>query len=262
MYDYHMHTNASDDSTAPIDTMIERSLALGLEEIAITDHFDPDYPDPSFSEMLHLENYKKELTRVIAQYKDRIKILPGIEVGIRATSIEKWDRVLSEFPYDFVIGSVHSVEKYTIDEPAFTQLDSKFCTLDYYEYMYNTIKIHDNFDVIGHLNVIDRYVQEVQPANVYMDIVEAILRETIDRGKGIEINTSSFRYGMGELTTPTIDMLKLYIQMGGEIITTGSDAHRPEDIGDHLDFALKMIVEAGGKYVATYRNREPIFNLI
>jgi histidinol-phosphatase (PHP family) len=91
-----------------------------------------------------------------------------------------------------------------------------------------------------------------------MDMIEVILKKLIDAGKGIEINTSSFRYGMGERTTPTPGILKRYVELGGEIVTTGSDAHRVRDMGYMLDFAEQMIRNAGLNYIATFKARKPV----
>ena len=89
-----------------------------------------------------------------------------------------------------------------------------------------------------------------------MDIVEAILKMIIEDGKGIELNTSSFRYGMGERTHASSEILTMYREMGGEIVTMGSDAHKPEDLADHFDRAREILTGHGFKYFATFEDRK------
>jgi len=125
--------------------------------------------------------------------------------------------------------------------------------------MLNSLKVYKDYDVLGHFNIIDRYSDQIPESNLYMEIVEAILRIIIDYGKGIEINTSSFRYGMGDRTTPAKEILQLYKDLGGEIITIGSDAHKTRDVGYMYDHALQMIKSAGLKYLTTFDQRKPNF---
>ena len=123
-------------------------------------------------------------------------------------------------------------------------------------YMLDCLKKYKDYDVVGHFNVIDRYTDRIPDPSVYMDLVEEILRVVVSDGKGLEINTSSFRYGMGERTTPAKEILRLYKELGGEIITIGSDAHKPKDLGYYFDHAVEMIKDTGINYLATYEQRK------
>jgi histidinol-phosphatase (PHP family) len=263
-YDYHLHTNASGDSAESIDNVIKQAMALGLEDIAITDHYDYNYPDPSFCELLDFDAYGKTLDRVIRQYADIIRITPGIELGLRTDGQEKLNTALEKYPFEFVIGSIHSVDSYPIDMSSYRRAyGDKKATVRYYEYLYEAIKANiSSFDVCGHLNVIDRYVDNIQQEKYYMHIIEDIFKLLIENDKGIEVNTSCYRYGMGARTTPTLEMLRIFRQLGGEIITIGSDAHRASDVGNGLDRGLEMIITAGFRNVCTYKDRWPIFNKI
>lgn len=257
MYDYHSHTFHSDDSTTPIRSMVEAACSLGLKEYAITDHYDPDYPDPEFPFDLNFPEYHRDLNQVAEEFKNKIKIVKGIEIGIQGgDTLEKCSLAAKAYPYDFIIGSFHCAEGMELyNSPYFEGRSIKESYLAFYTYMYNCLREYKDYDVIGHFNIIDRYSPEIAPASNYMDIVEAILKQVIDDGKGIEINTSSFRYKMGDRTTPALEILQLYKDLGGSIITTGSDAHKPSNVGYRLDYAQHMIKSVGLRYLTTFHQR-------
>jgi histidinol-phosphatase (PHP family) len=259
MYDYHTHSFFSGDSKTPLEEMVARAVSLGLVEYAVTDHFDPDYPDYPFT--LSFPEYHAELIRLEALYREKIRLVKGIEVGIQhGDTLKKCSAAVNAFPYDFVLGSFHCAEGFDICRKDFfagRSLEDAYIV--FYSYMLDCLKKFKDYDVLSHFNVIDRYVDRIPDDEVYMDIVEKIIDILVADGKGIEINTSSFRYGMGERTLPSAAILARYVKMGGEIITTGSDAHRAKDVGYMLDHAREMIKAAGLNRIASFKNREVRF---
>lgn len=264
MFDYHNHSNFSDDGVVSMEDMVEAGYKAGLSEIAITDHFDPDYPDLNFPFTLEFDDYHKELERVQAQFKGKIKVIKGIEIGIQhGKTLEACRAAAKAYPYDFIIGSFHCSGGCDLFSPNyFAGKSPEEAYIDFYEYTYNCLKEYKDYDVVGHINIIDRYTPSIPPNNVYMDIVEEILKLIINDGKGLEINTSSFRYGLGQRTTPAIEILQLFKDLGGEIVTTGSDAHATKDTNYKLDYALHMLKKVGLNYVTTFEKRKPTFNKI
>lgn len=261
MYDYHTHTSYSDDCSTPMKDMIEAACNLGLEELAITDHFDPDYPDRDYPFDLAISSYYNDLNIAKEAYKDKIKIVKGIEIGIQhGDTLKKCSQAAKSYDFDFILGSFHCAQGLELYKNAYFQgRSAEDSYLAFYTYMYDCLKAYKDYDVLGHFNIIDRYSDRIPPSSLYMDIVESILKMIIDDGKGIEINTSSFRYGMGDRTTPAIEILQLYKNLGGEIITAGSDAHNPNDIGYKLDYAHYMIKSVGLTYLTTFDQRTPNF---
>lgn len=239
--------------------MIETACKLGLKEIAITDHYDPDYIDRSFPFELDFDGYHKAMNEAKETYKDRIKVVKGIEIGIQhGETIEKCKEAAnSSYDYDFILGSFHFAEGHELYKTSFYEgRSAEDSYRAYYTYMRDCLSKFKDYDVLGHVNYIDRYTDRIPDFSVYMDLVEEIFNSIIADGKGIEINTSSFRYGMGERTIPTTKMLKLFKDLGGEIITIGSDAHRTKDVGCRLDTAVEMIKASGIKYLATFEQRK------
>lgn len=261
MYDYHVHTDFSADGKAPMTKVAEAAVSAGISEIAITDHFDPDYPISEWPSTLDFESYHREMEKIAKRYKDKIKIIKGIEIGIQhGKTLEKCRQAAKAYDYDFIIGSFHCAEGFELSCGDFYENRSpEEAACAFYRYNLKCLEDFDDFDVLGHINVVDRYGPGIPEDASYMDEFSDVLRLLIEKGKGIEINTSSFRYGMGIRTTPTKEMLKLYKDLGGEIVTIGSDAHSPKDVAYALDWGCEMLKSAGFKYLTIYRNRFPEF---
>ena len=130
----------------------------------------------------------------------------------------------------------------------------------YYKTFYDIVKNFDDYSVLGHLDLIKRYGPYENPLgdSLFMDIIEAILKEVISKNKGIEINTSCFRYELPDLT-PSRRIISLYKDLGGEIITTGSDAHCPSFITCKFDYIQSYLKDMGFKYICTFDNLKPNF---
>jgi histidinol-phosphatase (PHP family) len=262
MYDYHTHSSFSEDGDAPMENMIQKAISLGIKEYAVTDHYDPDFASELLEFTLDFPAYFTELLRVEKQYQSKIRLVKGIEIGIqRGAILQKCLRAAEAFPYDFILGSFHCAEGMDISEAAFFRgRSAEDAYRAFYRCVLEGLKEYKNYDVLGHINIIDRYTERIPAPDAYMDIVHEILGQLVADGKGLEINTSSFRYGMGDRTTPTGEMLEYYVRMGGEIVTTGSDAHRTADVGCRLDFAEEMIRRAGLKYRATFSKRRAAYS--
>ncbi|MDR2354886.1 MAG: histidinol-phosphatase HisJ family protein [Clostridiales Family XIII bacterium] len=256
MYDYHTHSSFSGDSDEALETMVLRAISLGIKEYAVTDHYDPNYRNAAYDFGLDSEAYTRELERIGEKYSGKIKLVKGLELGIQHDVTEACRAMTGAYPFDFIIGSFHCAEGFEICAPEYvTGRRAEDVYRGFYAYVLQCLKLYKDYDVLGHLNVIDRYAARIPENEAYYDLVEDIVRLLAADGKGIEINTSCFRYNMGERTTPTADMLRLYVLAGGEIVTVGSDAHRASDVGFMLDRARGMARDAGLKYLATFENR-------
>ena len=267
-----MHSHHSGDSEASMESMIERSIELGLDTICFTEHQDFNYAKSPEGEteycdenafMLNSDSYLYELLGLREKYRDKIRIEFGVEVGLQKSCVKKNLIFCRDHEYDFIIGSLHLVDG---QDPYYKQFfegrDEKDVLKQYFtEYLENIKKFH-NFDVLGHLDYIVRYLpsgtREYNYAD-YGDIIDEIFRYLIDNEKGIEINTKAMSKGMKEFH-PCIAALKRYRELGGEIVTVGSDAHKPENIADHFDKVPDVLKEAGFNYYCIYENRLPEYH--
>jgi len=258
-----MHSAFSYDAEPQntIGHMIETAIAKGLAGIAVTDHLDPLWPDEAEPSTLDVPAYEAALAAAENTYGGQIRFAKGIELGfIPGEALRICEDAVSGYPYDFVIGSVHSSAETPIDLPPFHEGRAvKDIVDEYYTLLLESVRHYKNYDVIGHINGIDRYTDGFAPESVYMPYIDEILRVAIADGKGIEINTSAFRYGIGSRGTPTRPILARFKELGGEIVTIGSDAHRAADIGAFLEKGEEMLLAAGFRHIAVYQNRQPEF---
>ncbi|MCL2437298.1 MAG: histidinol-phosphatase HisJ family protein, partial [Clostridiales bacterium] len=256
----HTHSSFSYDSSTKVDEMIEAAIKKGIKEIAITDHYDPDYPDPAFPFDLTFPEYHQKLLDVSDAYRGQIKVVKGIEIGIQhGETLIKCENAANAFPYDFILGSFHSAYNQDLYSQYFKDRSAEKGVYDFYLYVADCLTAYKNFDVLGHFNVIDRYVDKIPAYHPYMEIIEEILKDLIYHGKGLELNTSSFRYKMEGRTKPSKEILELYKTLGGEIITIGSDAHQTQHLGYRYDAAIEILKSYGFKYISTFENRKPDF---
>lgn len=259
MYDMHTHTGFSDDCDYSAEEMLSAAAQTGLSGIAVTDHYDPGYPDPEFPFIIDFEKYNMYLDAVAEEYAGRLDIIRGLEVGIMDTQLENAKKAVAAYDYDFIIGSFHCLRQYdlcTIDYPSY---DGPSLMKDFYEYMYEMLRVYKSYDVLGHLSIIDRYIGGIYDLDPCMEIIREIMKMIIDDGKGIEINTSNFKYDMS-VWLPRTELLATYRELGGEILTIGSDSHEPYRFGDHFDEASELARSLGFKYCCSYHQRKPEFH--
>lgn len=262
LYDMHMHTHFSGDSEASPASLAQKACDIGLAGICFTDHLDIDYQETPGLFDLDLPAYKKEISLIKQQFAGKLEIGWGIELGLQPYLTEKNSRIIAENAFDFVIGSTHVVKQIDIYYPPFYEgRKEDDCYLEYFEEALKNAQSDVDFDVFGHLDYVIRYGPNKNRFYSYQkfsDVIDEILRTLISRGKGIELNMAGFKYGLGH-AHPTMDTLKRYKDLGGEIITIGSDGHAPEQIAWEFQKAPEILKEAGFEYFTTFKNRKPDF---
>lgn len=270
--DYHVHTEFSDDSIYQIEDVVKDAIALHMDEICITDHVDYGVKDDwdSGREILYrngepLANvdyprYMAEIARLGRLYGGEITIKAGMEFGVQVHTIPKFESLFSRYPFDFIILSIHQVE----DKEFWTQDFQKGRTQQeynerYYEEMLQVIQMYKNYSVLGHMDLITRYDENgVYPFEKIEPIISEILRIVIEDGKGIELNTSYHRYGLKD-ATPSVNILKRYRELGGDIITIGSDSHSAGQLGAYIENAKQLLKSLGFHYFCTYDKMRPVY---
>jgi histidinol-phosphatase (PHP family) len=245
-----------------MEEQIQKAISIGLQEIAFTDHVDYDYPDQKFPFMIDYDKYLITFSNLKNKYKQDIDIVLGIEIGFQSHVVNKINNLLSNYPFDFIICSTHVADRLDLyNGDFFKGKEQKNAYLRYFEVVLDCVKAYQNYDVFGHLDYIVRYgnypCKQLSYYD-YKDIVDSILKTLIENGHGIEINTSGYRYKLNQ-THPQLDILKRYKELGGEIITIGSDAHKTQDLCSHFDTAYDMLKSVGFDSIATFRQRKPRF---
>lgn len=258
-FDYHTHTNHSFDGKATIDQMVQRAIEIGLEEYAITDHLDFTYPEQHVISPRGIDANVSAIYEARERYKDKIKILVGVELGLRPDLAELGAKIAESYDFDIIIGSLHEIKGVDFYYPHLHEGLTKFQSLMlYFEGMLEMVQACDCFDILGHIGYVERYIptDDKKPFEYkdFSEIIDEILKVIIHKGKGIEINTSGFAYGLGH-THPQVDVVRRYHQLGGEIITIGSDAHSPKNVAGSFDKALAVLKQAGFLHVTRFEKR-------
>ena len=268
--DLHVHTYFSSDSDTLPKFQIEKALEIGLKSICITDHQDYDaapwipYPHLNFllKETGDAEPYFKELLELKDEYAGRIEVLIGIELGLQKHLVEKFERFLTDHPFDFVIGSTHRIGDFDCADKRFDAgRTAKEIYTDYFLAEVEAIRAFSGFDVIGHIDFVMRHLERgLEPFKYsdYGDIIDEMLKIMIDQGRGIECNTTPLVKGIPE-PNPNLQILRRYKELGGEIITFGSDSHETWRIGENFDIAMEMVKACGFQYYTVFRQRKPYF---
>jgi len=260
--DSHMHSNYSPDADpkATFEAYIEKAKRLGIKSLVFTDHVDFDSPAEIFTDMIDYDAYVKHLNEV--KNTTDIQLLLGVEMGYQPHLHQRIDDFLSKYPFDFVIMSMHIGDGLDFYNGDFfkgkTQVEAY---QRYFEIVLDSVRNYQNYDVYGHIDYIIRYGGYPNKRYLYethKETISAILKEIIKHGKGIEINTSGLRYGLG-LVHPYLELLKEYKALGGKIVTFGSDAHFVKDYYAGFEESIKLLKDAGFEYVTVYRNRKPEF---
>ncbi len=260
--DYHIHSKFSSDSQEDLDKIITTAIGLGLKEIVITDHMDHDTNWLPEDYYFDVEKYTTELVRLREKYAKEIDIKIGAELGLQPHTGDFYKKDLEKFPFDFVIASSHDINRIDMG----MNILQKGKTRDemqnlYFQTVLDCVKNFNEFSVYGHLDFVTRYGgPEFRGMNLdnHMEMIEKILKELIHKGKGIEINTSGFRYNEDRVY-PQPAILKKYFDLGGEILTIGSDAHKATDIARDFKTAYDILEDLGVKYISSFKEGKPSF---
>lgn len=271
--DYHVHSDYSDDSWYLMEDVVKDAIQLGLEEICFTDHVDygvkPDWKsDEKFQvgmnkevRNVHYDFYFSELNKLSKKYEEKIKVKKGLEFGMQVHTIPQFEKLFQSHDFDFILLSVHQIENKEFWTGEFQKGHTQLESYDrYYDEMYHLITAYKDYSVLAHMDLVRRYLdKEVDRFEYNKDKIEKILKKVIEDNKGIEVNTSSVRYEINGLT-PSIEILKLYHELGGTIITIGSDSHKPKHLGFHIEESKKLLKGIGYTHFCTFDKMKPIFH--
>ena len=259
MFDFHIHSKLSyDASSEPMD-IVHMAEKTGLKEICFTDHVDDDprgiVTDWRYTAQEHRAVYKDVRS-------DRVKVHFGIELGMLSDNRATFETYLAQREYDFVIGSIHYSDNLDVYLAPYWEGKTVFeAERKYLEDTLCCVKVHDDFDVLGHLTYLSKArahpTHRLIPLEQHWDLVEEILKTLVAKGKGMEINTSGVDR-CGDFL-PGEEYLRLFQSLGGEIVTVGSDAHTVDRVGQYADRACALLKDIFG-YVCTFENRKPIFH--
>nr|MBQ8244999.1 histidinol-phosphatase HisJ family protein [Oscillospiraceae bacterium] len=259
MFDFHMHSRVSFDGHDTGEALAKAALAKGLKEICFTDHLDYDPLGKMGILAFDTEAYNAEYNHLEVP---GLTIRRGMEFGMDRKNVAQLEKDLQRRPFDFVLGSIHFVDDLDVYFDEFWAGKTVFqAERRCLEETLACVQLHKNFDVLAHLTYISKTHAHPAPRPVaysdHREIMDEILRQLALRGKGLEMNTSGVDRCGGYL--PTADIFRRFKELGGEIVTVGSDAHRCNRVGQYTFEACELLKDIFG-YVCTFENRRPIFH--
>ena len=266
MFDSHIHTNNSSDSKQTIDQVCKSAIEHNLSAISICDHTELSH--------LHLRDYPQAMKNSIKdvkyaqeKYKGTLKILQGIEVAEFFWNEKEIPVFMSLADYDVILGSVHRVKcpghddsfsRVVLDKTP-PELLHEFLRI-YFEDMIRMIQNYD-FDVLSHLTVPLRYINGKYNRGIdiseYYDVIDTILNMIKEKNIALEVNTSGLGTKFNECF-PGEDIIRRYKEIGGSLITIGSDAHTPDRVGYGFTEAKALLKKSGFDSYYYYEKRKPV----
>lgn len=264
--DCHLHSSFSGDSHTSMEDMVLRGISLGMKIMCFTEHNDFEYPAypglPADTFLLNTDSYLYTLATLKEKYADKIKLLFGVELGLQPGVVQTNAVYAKAHDFDFIIGSSHVCHGKDPYYPGFfTGRGTESSLREYFESTLENIRKYSDFDVYGHLDYAVRYAPEKDvgySCKTYGDILDEILKLLLDKEKGIELNTGGIKSGMRDFH-PCMDILKRYRELGGEVITVGSDSHDAGNVAAHFDRAADVLKECGFRYYCVFEKRTPDF---
>ena len=271
--DYHVHTAFSDDSIYPMEQVVQDAISKKIDEICFTEHVDygikVDWD--SGKEIVYRNGepcvncnyplYMKTIKQMKKRYGNKITIKSGLEFGMQMHTIKLYEKLFSQYDLDFVLLSIHQVNDLEFWNQDYQRgKTQKEYSEGYYDEMLQLVKSYKNYSVLAHMDLITRYDNDgVYSFEKIKNKITEILKIVISDGKGIELNTSSKRYGLSN-STPCRDILTLYYNLGGNIITIGSDSHKPEHLGAYIQEGKELLRSIGFTQYCTFEKMKPIFH--
>ena len=257
MYDFHLHSNLSFDSKEPPAEILKAAEDMGLKEICFTDHYDYNDEKDGHHDLFTIEEYIEKYGMLKSE---KLKLRKGVEFGLTTWNQKELNDWIGKYSFDFVLGSVHYAGGF---DPYYEQYWNGISFEDavdkYMNQVLACVKSHDNYDVLGHLTYVCKSEHNPTHANIpyeeIKDITDEILRIVVSKGKGIEVNTSGVDR-IGDFL-PSLEYVKRFRELGGEIVTIGSDAHDRTRVGQYVNEALEMVSQVS-PYVCTFENRKPV----
>jgi histidinol-phosphatase (PHP family) len=257
MFDYHVHTHFSPDSSESMQGHIQQAKKLGLQGLCFCDHYEYEFPDQNFPCDLDFAELKKEFSE---QDSQGMELRLGVEMGVREEEqvLRQTEKIILQQDLDFVIASVHHLDGQDPYFPSYFEGKTReegFAR--YLKSIYWCVRRMEVFCAAGHIDYPAKgcpYSDKRLLRTDAPDVLDALFKNLIERGKCMEINTSVLAKTQGQAD---LQVLRRYVELGGEFVTFGSDGHKREALGQYFSRGKELARQAGIRYAAIYEKRQP-----
>ncbi len=273
LIDLHTHSNLSPDGSDEPQVMASRAAELGIAHFALTDHIEVDeFGDGEWDYPAAIERTEPAYKAIRDEFAGRMNVYYGAELGQALYDLPTAEKILSEHNYDFVIGSVHRTEHYEhMSRIPDTEFDRKRVIKEYFDEMLSLAE-WGKFSTLAHMTFLMRFVNIDTPNGLVVDktersqaafdvhkpIIDKILETIVSKDIALEANSSGYRRGLGG-PMAAAPFIKRYRELGGKMITVGSDAHQFCDVGCDISECYKLLRELGFSEVCVFEKKEPRF---
>ena len=261
LVDIHLHSGFSFDSNEKCENYLSAARDAGVPVIGFSEHYDYDaLIDGANITVADVPKYVDSLKSLKTKFSAP-EILCGIEFGYRDIAVAHYRELIDRYDFDYVINSVHTLAGRgdCFNDGFFAGRTLKESYYDYFKAVLESVRADFNFQIIGHIGYVSRYRSGDGTRIFYSDfsdILDEILLEIIKRDKCLEINTSTGNSKGSFL--PDCDIIERYLELGGEKLSFGSDAHRAADYLRKSGELLNYLKSIGVNRLYYYKNRQPI----
>ncbi|MEK5413302.1 histidinol-phosphatase [Paenibacillus odorifer] len=263
--DYHTHHERCGHAVGKLEEYVQRGIELGLQQLGLSDHLPLIHVDPAsyYPEMAmpmaELPRYVEECLTLKERYRGVIDLRVGLEADYIEGYEEQIREILSPYPWDYLIGSVHFLGEWDITDHRQVHGWEGKDALEVYRLYYDAVKksaLSGLYDIIGHMDVIKRFGYGPQTPEGTAE-VRTLELETLkviaDSGIAMELNASGLTKPCAEMF-PAEHLLQEALKLGIPL-TLGSDAHDPAKLGDGLQEARSMLWHTGFRELAVFEGR-------
>jgi histidinol-phosphatase (PHP family) len=255
--DYQVHSVRSHDGKSTIREQCARAVEVGLDEIGFSEHKDFDPEDPVV-DYFDYDAYLTEIEAARREWDGRLKIRAGVEIDYQRWFEDKIAAYLAAHAFDFVIGSVHHIERVMLMTPEYNcSRTAQTAYQDYFRAITDSVQC-GFFDILGHLEYANRRGLAAwgpYRTEVYREELTALLDLVIAKGLTFEINTAGLHQNLGVMY-PVAETVALYTQRGGKLLSIGSDAHHPDQLAHAYPTAARLALSYGLTDVCTWHRRQ------
>jgi histidinol-phosphatase (PHP family) len=261
--DYHTHHERCGHAEGRLEDYVKRAVEIGLEQVGLSDHMPLLHVDPATyypgmaMAMDELPRYVEEALRLKEKYRGQIDIRVGLEGDYIEGYEEDIERIVTGYPWDYVIGSVHFLGEWDVSDSRQLHGWEGKRMLDVYERYFDAVQKAAKtgfYDFLGHIDVIKRFGHRPEEDDEVRELERRTLDVIRDSGVAIELNASGLRMPCAEMF-PKRRMLEYAFELGIPV-TVGSDAHQPERLSQYLDQAVALLKEVGYRELATFSGRQ------
>lgn len=257
--DYHMHTPLCGHAIGSPEEYVKTAIQVGLKEMGFSDHAPMVHQRmPGITMDFHeLPTYQQMIEDVKGRFSSQINIKVALEADFLPGYEAKTKEIISSYPYDYIIGSVHFIDNWAFDDPdpKVKEYWKIYNVNDVYRKYYALLRQSAKtgfFQIIGHPDLPKKF--GARPTEDLTEEIKATAKVFKETGVAIEINTAGLRKPIGEMY-PAFNCLKIYCEMGVPL-TFGSDSHDPKDVGRDFDKAIDLAKSVGYTEHLVFKQRK------